>query len=101
MDGGVMRLVALATVLLAGCAGPPKSTLGFCQAQAEASPAVKALVISSTSNPYFMSQNSELIARTKANAVRDCMRRQGVIPTGGGVEAPAHPDNNSDTLLQK
>jgi hypothetical protein len=29
------------------------------------------------------------------------MRRQGVIPTGGGVEAPAHPDSNSDTLLEK
>jgi hypothetical protein len=96
-----MRLVVLAMIVLGGCAGPPKTALGTCQAQAEASPAVKKLVISSVSNPYFMSQNSALIARTKATAVRDCMRRQGVIPTGGGVEAPAHPDSNSDTLLQK
>jgi uncharacterized lipoprotein YmbA len=95
----MMRAIILAAILLAGCAGPPpNATLAFCQAQAEASPQVKALVISSTSNPYFMSQNSALIANTKAAAVRDCLRRQGVVPTGGGVETIPR---TADTLLQR
>ncbi len=92
-----MRLVIVATMLVAGCAGPPQTVLASCQAQAEASPAVKTLVISSVSNPYYMSQNSDLIAATKAAAVRDCMRRQGVVAAGGGVESLPH----TNTLLQK
>ena len=63
--------------------------LGYCQAQAERSPAVKAQVLSSVSNPYYMSSHAELIAATKAQSVQDCLRRQGVTPSGGGVERPA------------
>jgi hypothetical protein len=46
-----------------------------------------------------MSQNSDLIAATKASAVRDCMRRQGMLPAGGGVES-LH-QTNASTLWQK
>ncbi len=97
------RLVACAFLLpLSGCglfdSGPkPGSAQAFCAAQADSTPAVKALVIRSVSNPYFMSQSSELIAATKAQAVRDCLKRQGVLPSGGAVEGLPH----SDTIFQK
>jgi hypothetical protein len=83
---------------LAGCGAAPQSGPGaFCQAQAESAPAVKALTLKSVSNPYFMSQSSELIASTKAVAIRDCLKRQGIMPSGGGVERSPQ----SNTLFQK
>jgi hypothetical protein len=85
--------------LLAGCGGaaPSNPTLAACQARADADPAVKAQVIKSVSNPYYMSQSSELIAATKARAVQDCMKRQGALPAGGGVEGTP----TTDTIFQK
>ncbi len=84
-------------VVLAGCAKRPDTPLAFCQAQADSTPAVKALVIKSVSNPYFMNQSSDLIAATRAQAVRDCLRRQGILPAGSGVERVPE----TDTLFQK
>jgi hypothetical protein len=96
MDGGV-RAGLLVVLLLAGCAQRADTPLAFCRAQADSTPAVKALTLRSVSNPYFMSQSSDLIAATRAQAVRDCLRRQGILPAGSGVErAPV-----SDTLFQK
>ena len=96
MDG-VLRAALLLPVLLAGCTKRPDTPLAFCQAQADSAPAVKALTIKSVSNPYFMSQSSDLIAVTRAQAVRDCLKRQGILPAGSGVERLPQ----SDTILQK
>ena len=96
-----MRRIAAVGLLaaLSGCGGPPQPPqVAFCQAQAESTPAVKDMTLKSVSNPYFMSQNSDLIAATKAQAVRDCLKRQGVLAAGGGVEAPPQ---SSGTIFQK
>ena len=87
----------MACLATAGCAAKTTGPQAFCEAQADSAPAVKALTISSVSNPYFMSQSSDLIAATRAQAVRDCLRRQGVLPAGGGVEGTPR----TDTLFQK
>ena len=94
------RMAALCLAgALGGCGGPPPpASLAFCQAQAESTPAVKEMTLKSVSNPYFMSQSADLIAATKAQAVRDCLKRQGALASGGGVEAPAEP---SDTIFSK
>ena len=94
------RLVAIGLLgALAGCGGPPvPAPVAFCQAQAESTPAVKEMTLKSVSNPYFMSQYSDLIAATKAQAVQDCLKRQGVLPAGGGVEAPPQ---SAGTIYQK
>ena len=92
------RVAAMALLLaLAGCKTAPSGPVALCQAQADSTPAVKALTLKSVSNPYFMSQSSELIASTKAIAVRDCLKRQGILPGGGGVEG--FPQSN--TVFQK
>ena len=91
------RIVLGLGLLLAGCEAPQNTPLGFCQAQADSAPAVKALTIRSVSNPYFMSQSSDLIAATRAQAVRDCLKRQGIVPAGAGVEGTPR----SDTIFQK
>ena len=72
--------------------------VAFCQAQAESTPAVKDMTLKSVSNAYFMSQHADLIAATKAEAVRDCLKRQGVLASGGGVEAVPQ---SSGTIFQK
>ena len=94
------KLAAIGLVAaLGGCGGPPvPAPLALCQAQAESTPAVKDMTLRSVSNPYFMSQQTDLIAATKAQAVRDCLKRQGVLASGGGVEAPAQ---SSGTIFQK
>jgi hypothetical protein len=96
----MMRVVALGlTAALAGCSGAPQSgPVAFCQAQAESTPAVKDMTLKSVSNPYFMSQSSDLIAATKAQAVRDCLKRQGVLAAGDGVEGVPQ---TAGTLFQK
>jgi hypothetical protein len=86
-----------ALVALAGCAAAPSGPVALCQAQGDSTPAVKDLTLRSVSNPYFMSQSSELIASTKAVAVRDCLKRQGILPAGSGVEGSPR----SDTVFQK
>ncbi len=94
------RVLALCVIgALTGCGGPPQSgPVAFCQAQAESTPAVKEMTLKSVSNPYFMSQSSDLIAATKAQAVRDCLRRQGVVAAGDGVEGVPQ---SQGTVFQK
>ncbi len=70
----------------ASCSPPPGKIMAFCQAQAESTPEVKDMTLKSVSNPYFMSRNADAISATKARAVNDCLRRQGVVAAGGGVE---------------
>ena len=100
MGAAVSRIVALSLVgALCGCGGPRQpAPVAFCQAQAESTPAVKDMTLKSVSNPYFMSQHADEIAGVRAQAVRDCLRRQGMLPSGGGVEAPPQ---STGTLLQK
>ena len=97
MGAGVKQWILGAVLLLAGCGARDGGTLGFCEAQADGTPAVKELTLKSVSNPYFMSQSSDLIAATKAEAVRDCLKRQGIVSAGAGVEGTPR----TDTLLQK
>ena len=91
--------MALGLAALAGCGGPPQpAVVRFCQAQAERTPAVKDMPLKSVSNPYFMCPHVDEIAGLKAQAVRDRLWRQGVLPSGGGVEAVPQ---SSGTLFQK
>ena len=90
------RLLPAATLIaLAGCASPPppNPAVAFCRTQADSTPAVKALTLKSVSNPYFMSQQADLIAATKSQAVAECLKRQGIMPPGGGVEHETKPDS--------
>ncbi len=81
------RALSLCALLsAASCGAPPRGPMAFCQAQAESTPAVKEMTLKSVSNPYFMSQSADLIASTRARAVNDCLKRQGVIAAGDGVE---------------
>ena len=96
-----MRRLAVLCVAgaVAACGGQPvPAPVAFCQAQAESTPEVKDLTLKSVSNPYFISQNTDLIAATKAQAVRDCLKRQGVLASGGGVEAAPQ---SSGTIFSK
>ncbi len=73
-------------LLAAGCGPRPTTPEGFCAAQADAAPAVKALTISSVSSPYNQSRQSDLRAAARAQAITECLKRQGIVPAGVGVE---------------
>lgn len=83
------RLTALLVLAaLAGCATAPATPQQFCADAANADPQVKALLLHSVSNPYFLTQNQGEIQAARAAAMRGCLKRQGVPPAGDGVQAP-------------
>jgi hypothetical protein len=89
----VPRLAAclIAPLLLAACATtpPPTGPRAVCESNASRDPRMKDLVMHEISNPYFESQNHELIMATRAQVVQDCLKRQGILPQGGGVQPEA------------
>jgi hypothetical protein len=84
-------------LLLAGCAAPDEHTpQAFCAAAANRDPAVKALMMHGVSNPSFINQSGSEIAAAKSASVRDCLKRQGIVPASDGVQGTPH----GDTLFQ-
>jgi len=70
---------------------PPASDgpLAFCEDVAARDPAVKALVLRSISDPGYFSHAPDAIAAAKDKARAECLKRQGVPGSDGGVQAPA------------
>ena len=81
----LLALVLLA--LLPGCTPPPPATTaqGQCEQQADADPAVHALVVQSTVDSLDPIWQNKL-AKARRKAVSDCMAAKG-FPQRGGVEA--------------
>jgi hypothetical protein len=48
------------------------------------------------SNPSFINQSGSEIAAAKSASVRDCLKRQGIVPASDGVQGTPH----GDTLFQ-
>jgi 1-deoxy-D-xylulose 5-phosphate reductoisomerase len=84
-----MKLWLAAVVGLSGChAMPPaaQTPQQVCAANADSDPAVKELIIKAVSNGYIQTQSQGQIADARHAAISACLKRQGLGPTGGGVE---------------
>jgi hypothetical protein len=95
-----MKRLTFSLLALASCqSGPPspQTPQQFCWAVALRDPAVKDLEMKAAGSDILQSKTQGDIAAAKHRAERDCLRRQGIGPTGGGVEAPTR---TGDTLYQ-
>ena len=82
----MMRWVAMAMLLVAGCAANrPLTDQEQCERQAENDPAVKLLEEKGLGSPNFQASNLGVLRDTKADAVKACLRTRG-IEVRGGVE---------------
>jgi hypothetical protein len=83
---------------LSGCQPTPKTPQQFCAQVANHDPVVKDLIMKAAGSDILQSRSQGDIAAARRRAELDCLRRQGIGPTGGGVQAPAR---STDTLYQR
>jgi len=78
-----------AALALAACAGdaPTSGPASVCDREVESDPNVEALRVRALANPQaaFLVQHDLEYARKQAMTA--CLRRHGLLPPGGGVEA--------------
>ncbi len=84
--------------LLSSCQTAPQTPQQFCAQVANHDPAVKDLIMKAAGSDILQSKSQGDIQAAKRRAERDCLRRQGIGPAGGGVEPPAR---SNDTLYQR
>jgi hypothetical protein len=80
---------------LAGCATntpiPKVEIPDFCEQSVYADPAVKDEIMKGAGSDGYRNNHQADLAYAKQDAITRCLRQRGMMPKGGGVEAPRRP----------